>query len=102
MSAQMSVIELNDCTFSYGKVIALDHVTFSIEQGDFLGIIGPNGGGKTTLLRLMLGLLKPDSGTVTLWGTAPVKIRKKVGYIPQETNLNKTFPVSVGDVVLTG
>lgn len=88
--------------FSYGKQVVLENVSMQIERGDFLGIIGPNGGGKSTLLRLMLGLLKPDSGDITLMGQFPSKSRRLVGYIPQETNLNKEFPITVRDVVLMG
>ncbi|MBN1578135.1 MAG: ABC transporter ATP-binding protein [Chitinispirillaceae bacterium] len=97
-----TAIVVDDLTFSYGSRVAIDHAAFSIERGDFLGIIGPNGGGKTTLLRLMLGLLRPDGGSITLLGAPPMKTRGSVGYIPQETNLNTSFPVTVRDVVLMG
>ncbi len=89
-------------SYSYGNQLALEEVSFTIEKGDFVGIIGPNGGGKTTLLRLMLGLLRPDIGTITLLGAPPLRTRNKVGYISQETSLNTTFPISVKDVILMG
>ena len=97
-----SAIVVDKVSYSYGTHPAVDQVSFTIDQGDFLGIIGPNGGGKTTLLRLMLGLLRPDAGSITLLGSPPLRTRRKVGYIPQETSLNASFPVTVRDVVLMG
>ena len=102
MMSDSKVIEISDVYYSYGAHLAVKRATFSISAGDFLGIIGPNGGGKTTLLRLILGILKPDSGSIRLLGSSPLKTRKRAGYIPQETNLNKGFPISVHDVVLMG
>jgi zinc transport system ATP-binding protein len=102
MNDEKTAISVENVTFSYSGQKIIDHASFSINRGDFLGIIGPNGGGKTTLLRLMLGLLKPDSGTITVCGVSPVKQRGRIGYIPQETGQNKTFPISVFDVVLMG
>lgn len=96
------VIEIENVSYSYDNTPALQNVTMSIEKGDFVGIIGPNGGGKTTLLKLILALIKPDSGTIKLLGDSPQKTRSLAGYIPQETNLNKTFPISVRDVILMG
>jgi zinc transport system ATP-binding protein len=96
------VIELRNVNFSYGRNVTIRNAGFTISKGDFLGIIGPNGGGKTTLLRLILGINKPDSGTIRLLNDSPLKTRYRVGYIPQETNLNKGFPISVHDVVLMG
>jgi len=95
-------IELIDISYRYNQNTVIKDVNLVVERGDFLAIIGPNGGGKTTLLRLILGVLKPDSGTVRLLGEHPAKTRIKAGYIPQETNLNKLFPISVHDVVCMG
>ena len=95
-------IEVRNVSFSYGQTVAIRNALFSIRKGDFFGIIGPNGGGKTTLLRLILGMLKPQTGSITLLGESPLKARFKAGYIPQETNLNKGFPITVHDVVLMG
>jgi zinc transport system ATP-binding protein len=95
-------VDLDNVSFSYGKGFVLKDVTLSIVKGDFVGIIGPNGGGKTTLVRLMLGVIKPTHGTVRLLGENPIKSRKLAGYVPQETSSNKLFPISVMDVVLMG
>jgi zinc transport system ATP-binding protein len=101
MSENPAIIVDKVC-YTYGGRPAVDNASFTVEQGDFLGIIGPNGGGKTTLLRLMLGLLRPDTGDIRLFGAAPSKTRGRVGYIPQETNLNKSFPITVSDIILMG
>ncbi len=95
-------IEFEDVWFSYEKSIVLQEVSFSLEQGEFLGIIGPNGGGKTTLLKLMLGILKPDRGRIHILGQAPHDASHRVGYVPQGTDFNRNFPVSVLDVALMG
>ena len=96
------IIFLESVSFSYGRGYVLKNVSLSLSEGDFVGIIGPNGGGKTTLLRLMLGVLKPMQGKVLLFGENPRKTRTHVGYVPQETSSNKLFPISVFDVVLMG
>jgi zinc transport system ATP-binding protein len=95
-------VVLENVSFSYGKGIVLKDVSLKVEKGDFVGVIGPNGGGKTTLIRLMLGVIKPSAGTVRLFGEDPARSRRRAGYIPQETSSNKLFPISVLDVVLMG
>jgi zinc transport system ATP-binding protein len=95
-------IEVRNVSFSFGVEAAVRDVSLSIDEGDFLGIIGPNGGGKTTLLRLILGVLKPQAGTVRLLGGDPSHTRINAGYVPQETSSNKEFPISVRDAVLMG
>ena len=95
-------IELKNVTFSYEKTPILENATFSLKQGDFLGIIGPNGGGKTTLLKLLLGILEPDSGVIRVLGEVPHDAKHRVGYVPQYTDLNLSFPVSAMDIVLMG
>jgi zinc transport system ATP-binding protein len=97
-----SVITLEDVDFSYNGVPVLEKVNLSIQRGDFLSMVGPNGGGKTTLLKLMTGLLKPKRGKVKLLGVAPEKSRSRIGYMPQHTVYDPHFPVSVMDVVLMG
>ena len=100
--ANDTVIAVDDACFSYGAAPVLDHVSLTVHEGDFLGIVGPNGGGKTTLLRLMLGLLKPSPGTVTLFGGQPERTRHLAGYVPQFSLTDHTFPVTVEDVVAMG
>ena len=95
-------IEFEDVWFSYDRSTVLQEVSFSLEQGEFLGIIGPNGGGKTTLLKLMLGILKPDKGKIRILGQAPHDASHRVGYVPQGTDFNRNFPISVLDVALMG
>jgi len=102
MKSARTVIDVNNVSYSYGSEKVLTNVSLSVSQGDFVGIIGPNGGGKTTLLRLILGVLKPEQGTISLLGKDPESTRTQVGYIPQETSSNKAFPISVFDVVLMG
>src|SRR5271157_891524 len=88
-------VEMNNVSFSFGEETVLENVSLTVNTGDFVGIIGPNGGGKTTLLRLALGVLQPSQGTVRLLGGPPEKNRIRAGYIPQETSSNKRFPISV-------
>jgi zinc transport system ATP-binding protein len=95
-------IEIVNASFGYGDEPVLQDVCLTVNEGDFVGIIGPNGGGKTTLLRLALGVIKPAAGTVRLLGGPPEKTRMRAGYIPQETSSNKWFPISVMDVTLMG
>ncbi len=80
----------------------LEDINLEMEEGDFLGLIGPNGGGKSTLLKVMLGLIKPDRGEVRIFGLTPEGARKLVGYMPQKTLFDPSFPVSALEVVLMG
>ncbi|WP_342306406.1 ABC transporter ATP-binding protein [Methanolobus sp. ZRKC5] len=96
------VIDVKDVWVSYDSVHVLESVTFTVKNKDFLAIIGPNGGGKSTLLKVILGLIKPDKGTVKLLGGDPKKMRKYVGYVPQYHSSNLDFPITVSDVVLMG
>jgi zinc transport system ATP-binding protein len=97
------VITMNDLSFAYDSGEAVvEGVSLLIAQGDFASLIGPNGGGKTTLLKLMLGLLTPVGGEVRVFGRPPVEARLRVGYMPQHARLDPQFPVSVLDVVLMG
>jgi zinc transport system ATP-binding protein len=96
------IIEIHNVWFSFNGHPVLREVNLAVPRGDFLVVIGPNGGGKTTLLKLMLGLLQPDCGTVRIFGLSPGKAAHRIGYVPQNVHINKTFPVSVLDVVLMG
>jgi zinc transport system ATP-binding protein len=101
MSAE-TIIEIHEVWFSFNGQTILRGVNLAVPRGDFLVVIGPNGGGKTTLLKLMLGLFQPDRGTVRVYGHPPGKVAHRIGYVPQNVHINKTFPISVLDVVLTG
>lgn len=96
------VIETTDLSFSYDERPVLSDVNVSIRKGDFVSIVGPNGGGKTTLLELFMGLHRPASGKVLILNQPPEKMRSKIGYMPQHMSFDWDFPVSVLDVVLMG
>ena len=98
----MAVIEIKGVTFAYEKDIVLEDINLTVEPLDFLAIIGPNGGGKSTLLKLMLGLLTPNKGTIRILGEPPSKSLSAIGYVPQNTNVNTDFPIKVLEVVLMG
>ena len=96
------VVRLEDVWVHYDGVPVLEGIDLAIYQDDFLGVIGPNGGGKTTLLRVILGLVKPSRGKVTILGSTPKRCRKFVSYVPQHSLFDQEFPASVWDVVLMG
>ncbi|MCX7822464.1 MAG: ABC transporter ATP-binding protein [Syntrophobacterales bacterium] len=96
------VVELMEVSFSYDGHEVLRDVSIKVPKGDFLALIGPNGGGKTTLIKICVGLLKPKKGAVNVLGMEPDKARYRIGYVPQDTNRNKDFPANVFDIVLTG
>lgn len=92
------IIEAENLTFSYGTNTVLENVSFSIEEGDYVGIVGPNGSGKTTLLKIILGLLEPTSGWVKVLGN-----RSQIGFVPQRIAEGKLqFPATVEEIVLSG
>ncbi len=97
-----TVVELENVSVYYGNVQALFNISLKITEKDFLGIIGPNGSGKSTLLKLIAGLVKPSSGIVRVLGKPPFHTHGKIGYVPQRFNLNREFPFSVIEAVLTG
>lgn len=96
------VICFKGVAFSYGANLILEDADFDIYAGESVCVVGPNGGGKSTLLKLMLGLLQPDKGSVRLLGETPKGARARVGYVPQHINFDPLFPVSALDVVLMG
>jgi len=95
-------IKLENINFAYKQRNILEDVNLVIHQGEFASIVGPNGGGKTTLLKLILGLIKPDTGSIRIFGESPGRIRQKIGYMPQYAHLDSDFPATVMDVVLMG
>jgi zinc transport system ATP-binding protein len=96
------VITVRNVSFSYNGEPAVQKVYFKIYARDLVSLIGPNGGGKTTLFKLLLGLLKPDSGEIRIFGQPPEKARTRIGYVPQYAKHDPKFPVSVMDVVNMG
>ncbi|HUU41756.1 MAG TPA: metal ABC transporter ATP-binding protein [Desulfatiglandales bacterium] len=96
------IIEIEDLWFSYNGNPVLKEVSLKIRSGDFLAIIGPNGGGKTTLVKLILGILEPDRGIIRVFSRPPREAASRIGYVPQDIHVNKGFPISVRDVVLMG
>jgi zinc transport system ATP-binding protein len=96
------VIILDDVWFGFGGTPVIEGVNLRVADRDFLGIIGPNGGGKTTLLKVMLGLVKPWRGSVSVFGKRPEEARTALGYVPQYRTFDFGYPISVMDVVLTG
>ena len=101
----LKVVEIDHLTIQYPDVKAIDDVSFTVNQGDFLGIIGPNGAGKSTLFAAMLGLNTKYKGTIKFFGTDIKKLRnylKEIGYVPQKPIFEKNFPATVNDVVKMG
>ncbi len=95
-------IQIKDLWVRIDRNMILEKINLNVKKKEFLGIIGPNGGGKTTLLKAILGLIPLYKGTVNIFGKSPVKGRRKIGYVPQYTVYDKDFPISVWDVVLMG
>lgn len=98
-------IEVDHVSHSYGGETVLDSVSFAIPEGRYVGIVGPNGGGKTTMLKIMLGILKPSQGTVSIFGQTPAQARLsgKIGYIPQRiAQADFSFPATVEEIVRSG
>lgn len=101
MKADFDII-LENVSFAYKQASILEDVSLMVQKGEFASIVGPNGGGKTTLLKLILGLLKPDKGRISVFGGTPEHSRHKIGYMPQYAHLDMDFPATVMDVVLMG
>ena len=102
MNMKTDVILLKDVWVHYDSIKVLEGINLTLRQHDFLGIIGPNGGGKSTLLKVILGLIKPSRGTIRVLGDTPQNSRKYIGYVPQYSLFDPDFPMSVWDVVLMG
>ena len=101
-SAADAAIELHDVWLSFGRQSVLEGVELHLPCVEFMALLGPNGGGKTTLLRVILGLLKPDRGEVRVLGSTPERARGRIGYVPQYARFDLTFPIRVIDVVRMG
>lgn len=97
-----SIIRTEHLSVHYGSTRALENITLAVAPGEYLGVIGPNGGGKTTLLKAILGLVPASSGTVEVCGQPVGRTGTLAGYVPQFSRMEKAFPVTVREVVLTG
>jgi ABC-type Mn2+/Zn2+ transport system ATPase subunit len=95
-------VSFEDVSFSYSGLQVLERVSFQVTQGQFAALIGPNGSGKTTALRLLLGIMPPTRGRVLIFGASPGSQAEVVGYIPQRVSPPRGFPLTVGEVVLMG
>lgn len=96
------LIEIDNITAAYGNKTVLRNISLTIWENDFLGIIGPNGGGKTTLLKVILGLLPPASGSIHFYRKEDIITSLRIGYLPQLNNIDKKFPISVKEVIASG
>lgn len=101
-STRQPQIEIRNLYGGYDHETVLEDINLLIHENDFIGLIGPNGGGKTTLLKIILGLLPPKKGVVNVMGKDPRKGREHIGYVPQYTVFDSDFPISVYDVVKMG
>ncbi len=97
-----TILKLNNVNFSYQQFTVLENISLEMQAGDFAALIGPNGGGKTTLIKLILGLLKADSGDIQLFDGSVAKNTKYLSYVPQYANFSFDFPISVQDTVIQG
>lgn len=98
-----TIIKANKINFSYNKKSkVLTDVSFEVYERDFIGLIGPNGGGKSTLLKIILGLLRPDSGSIVVFDSGGREARDKIGYIPQYSKIDLGYPISAWEVVMSG
>ncbi len=97
-----TVIDFRSVNFSYGSVPTLSAINLQVEEGEFLGVVGPNAGGKSTLLKLMLGLLQPQSGRIRILDRSPRTASRLLGYVPQYPSFPRDFPITVEQVVQLG
>jgi len=96
------VVEISGLTYAYNSAPVLENVNVRIDPLEFVSVVGPNGGGKTTLLKLIIGLLKPKRGSIRVFGRPPGEARRLIGYVSQQFNFDMLFPIRVIDVVLMG
>ena len=97
-----TIIKIENITAKYAQKIALENVSLEVLDDDYLGIIGPNGGGKTTLMKIILGMMKPDCGSIAFYKNGKKADKINIGYLPQYTDIDRKFPISVYDVILSG
>ncbi|MEM7583970.1 MAG: ABC transporter ATP-binding protein [Acidobacteriota bacterium] len=102
MLTDHAALEFRDVCFAYERQQVLHNVDLAVPDKSLVAVVGPNGGGKTTLVKLALGLLKPRRGRVHVFGDAPERRRRNIGYVAQHLSFDPAFPVSALDVVLMG
>ena len=96
------VIAMTGVSLQLGGQIILEEVDLTVEAGEYLALLGPNGGGKSSLLKIILGLHQPNQGVVKVLGSSPREARRQVGYVPQRSAFDLDFPIRVSEVVRTG
>ncbi len=96
------IVECRKLSFGYLESLVLEEVDFTIHRGESLCVIGPNGGGKSTLVKLILGLIEPVQGSLKILGQSPRKAQRAMGYVPQAMRFDAQFPISALDIVLMG
>jgi zinc transport system ATP-binding protein len=101
-AGQQIALRFDGVSFSYSTVTVLENASFHIHQGEFVALVGPNGSGKTTALKLLLGLEQPDAGTIELLGKSVAQGLNQVGYVPQQAAFDRAFPITVQKVVKMG
>ncbi|MCH5246477.1 MAG: ATP-binding cassette domain-containing protein [Muribaculaceae bacterium] len=102
MSSAETIIRLTNVTMQWDKIVTLQNISFDVNKGDFIAITGPNGGGKTTLLRIILKLLRPTSGKVEYLESNNIVSSLPIGYLPQKNMIDARFPVTVSEVIASG
>lgn len=95
-------VQISDLSFAYDNLPVLERINCEIARGSFVGIMGPNGGGKTTLLKLLMGFLQPGRGHVNVFGKSPSAMLTRIGYVPQFHRIDRDFPITVLELVLLG
>ena len=102
IKAPPNEIRVENVSYAYANETVIENAHFHIEEGSFVSFIGPNGGGKTTLAKLILGILAPDKGFISVFGRTPKESSSSIGYVPQHSNFDPDFPINVLDVALMG
>lgn len=95
-------IRVENVSFAYSNENIIENAHFHISEGSFISFVGPNGGGKSTMAKLLLGLLTPNKGHIEIFGKTPTAARGDIGYVPQYTNFDLSFPINIMDVILMG